>query len=559
MENIHSNSEAVFQTLFNINPQPMWVYMIQTGEIREVNEAAIEYFGYGKEEFSVYVMQKLYPEKNNREKLDFQLQTGIYKYILKDGDVSRLQIQTSIFNIGGQKAVLVVATDITVTIAAEIERAAADEKYRDVQKIARLGYWSRNLDTDISDWSDQMYVIFGQDPVTFIPTYDNLINCFHPDDRYLLNQNTFSKLAQNGQSDFEHRIITPDGETKWVFQCLQLQKDADENILNIKGIIQDITEKKKLDDKFKAVFDNTNDAILIGDDNGKCLDYNNAAVDIFGYSHQELNMMDFNQLLKYPDEKRFSSIWEKFLNGKIENSVIQLQRKDGYVMTVNFNGKPNILPGMHLCIITDITEQIEQQRQLQASERRFKALVQEGTDLIGILDHEGNYMFVGETHDQLLGKNPQQYLGTNAFDRIHPLDKDRIAKLFLNLEFNDQVKTEPFRFRHHNGSWRWIMTTATNLMHDPAVDGIVINSRDITDLKENLQKIEFQNDKLKEIAWAQSHTVRAPLCRIMAVINLMNDYQNSEMEIKTYLDLILASSHELDVTIKQISEKTIEV
>ena len=68
--------------------------------------------------------------------------------------------------------------------------------------------------------------------------------------------------------------------------------------------------------------------------------------------------------------------------------------------------------------------------------------------------------------------------------------------------------------------------------------------------------IEKQNQKLQEIAWTQSHVVRAPLARLMSLINLVKNYQNSDKENTELLDHILSSAHEFDEIIRDISDKT---
>lgn len=112
----------------------------------------------------------------------------------------------------------------------------------------------------------------------------------------------------------------------------------------------------------------------------------------------------------------FDVVWKNFLNGEILNGLMDIQRKGGTLMTGSFNLKPNILPGLHMCVIMDVTERLEKKRELIASERRCKALVQEGADLIAILDEQGNYQFVSDSNYPIAGIYPQDFIGKNAFD-----------------------------------------------------------------------------------------------------------------------------------------------
>ncbi|WP_424494851.1 PAS domain S-box protein [Salinimicrobium sp. GXAS 041] len=144
----------------------------------------------------------------------------------------------------------------------------------------------------------------------------------------------------------------------------------------------------------------------------------------------------------------------------------------------------------------------QQEEELRRSEKKFKALVQEGADLIAILDKIGNFTFTSGTSTSALGVAPAEFIGENVFDFIHPDDKERVTKAFTLLKEQKQIKTEPFRFRNKNGDWRWIETAATNLLEDPAVEGIVINSRDITTLIEQAREIEQINERYRLAAAA---------------------------------------------------------
>ena len=139
-----------------------------------------------------------------------------------------------------------------------------------------------------------------------------------------------------------------------------------------------------------------------------------------------------------------------------------------------------------------ITYSLERQRinqQLKLSERRFRALVQDGADLIGILDIEGNYIYVSPTSETILGIPPEDFIGKNAFDFIHPNDKERVYDEFMSLSTKKKLKIKAFRFQNHQKKYVWIETIVTNMLDDPAVNGIVANSRDITEQLNYEQKI----------------------------------------------------------------------
>lgn len=144
----------------------------------------------------------------------------------------------------------------------------------------------------------------------------------------------------------------------------------------------------------------------------------------------------------------------------------------------------------------------KREEELKKSEQKFRSLVQEGSDLIGILDIEGYYSFVSENYKSILGHDPEEMTGKNAFHYIHSDDWERVRDQFNQLTKHKQVKISPFRFRNKNMEWRWIQTTATNLLNDPAVNGIVANSLDITTIVEQAREIEYINERYQLAATA---------------------------------------------------------
>jgi PAS domain S-box-containing protein len=121
----------------------------------------------------------------------------------------------------------------------------------------------------------------------------------------------------------------------------------------------------------------------------------------------------------------------------------------------------------------------------------------------------------------VVGISPEDFVGKSLFDFVHPDEKKSISESLKRIKIEEQVVLDPFRFKHGDGSWRWLETIITNLTDDSSAGGIVANSKDITETYNHIEAIEYQNDKLRKIAWKQSHVVSAPLARIMALAEVL--------------------------------------
>ena len=144
----------------------------------------------------------------------------------------------------------------------------------------------------------------------------------------------------------------------------------------------------------------------------------------------------------------------------------------------------------------------KQEEALRMSEQKFRALVQEGADLMGILDLDGNCKFISQTTRAVLGINPENFLGKNILEFIHPQDQQYISIQLGTLDMIKRFKLKPIRFKDHEGNWRWLETTVTNLTDDPSVQGVVVNSRDITRLKDQEREIKEINERYQLAATA---------------------------------------------------------
>ncbi|WP_081209333.1 PAS domain-containing protein [Salegentibacter sediminis] len=144
----------------------------------------------------------------------------------------------------------------------------------------------------------------------------------------------------------------------------------------------------------------------------------------------------------------------------------------------------------------------KKEEELIRTEKKFEFLVQEGSDLIGILEADGTYKFVSASSDRVLGIPPKEFIGKNAFDFIHPEDKDFVFAQFSSINSQKHIQILPFRFQDGEGKWRWVETIATNLLDVAPIEGIITNSREITQEMERNKEIRDLNKRYKLAAKA---------------------------------------------------------
>lgn len=139
------------------------------------------------------------------------------------------------------------------------------------------------------------------------------------------------------------------------------------------------------------------------------------------------------------------------------------------------------------------------EEKLQRSEQRFQALVENAWDFFAILDRAGIIRYVNPAVRRQLGYELEELIGKNAFDKLfHPDDLLNVIQRFNYLVDNPRAtESAEVRFQHKDGSWRILEATATSLLNDPSLEGIVINSRDITDRKRIEETVQVSEARLR--------------------------------------------------------------
>ncbi len=135
----------------------------------------------------------------------------------------------------------------------------------------------------------------------------------------------------------------------------------------------------------------------------------------------------------------------------------------------------------------------------EASEARFRAVIEKSADVTAITDANAVMTYVSPSIDRVLGFKPEDLVGQAGFVFIHPDDEERMRDLFATaLRDNTDPPTAPFRARHRDGRWLRLTAQGTNLLQDPAVNGIVYVIRDVTQQYELEHRVR-QSERLEAI------------------------------------------------------------
>ena len=268
--------------------------------------------------------------------------------------------------------------------------------------------------------------------------------------------------------------------------------DEHQVVVNVACQSRDITSFIKSYAEAEKIMDASLDVICQFDEHGIFTKVSAECKELWGYEKHELVGKSYIDFVIEEDIEKTNQIASKIIDGKemttFEN---RYRRKDGGIAFNLWSVRYEPKTKNTFASARDAREKIGNEELIIESKNRFKALVQEGSDLIAILDEAGLYTYVSPTSKRILGMDPEELIGKNPFDYIHPKDAEKVVISLNKITTESRVEVEPFRFKNKNGEWHWIETILTNMLSNPVIRGIVANSKDITARKKENQHLKL--------------------------------------------------------------------
>ena len=162
-------------------------------------------------------------------------------------------------------------------------------------------------------------------------------------------------------------------------------------------------------------------------------------------------------------------------------------------------GDSELLEALGLALGLSI-HNLRQKEEIIASEMRFRALIENGSDGIALMGPDGACIYAAPSTERILGYKPEELVGVNAFNLIHPDDLRNAGQAMASVLTQPGGSVESSnRFRVKDGSWRWFEGVATNLLHEPTVRAIVMNYRDVTERRLADEALKESEERFRSI------------------------------------------------------------
>ncbi len=264
------------------------------------------------------------------------------------------------------------------------------------------------------------------------------------------------------------------------------------------GVARDVTSVKETraalevsEQRYRALAENTSDLISEVDEDGRFLFVSPNCETVLGHHPDEIlgRSMKNNPILDlvHPDSKAVivEKFWPEIAAGREVRVDWCFRHPNGSWRWLESAGRSYVTSTgekRSVLISRDVTERVRAEQELRRSEERYRVLLETAGYVVSESDMEGRLLFASPNLVELNGYTPEELVGTTPVPLVHPDDVERTTSLFLrSLETGKATHTDPYRFRHKDGSWRW-MDGVSILYERPDGERIRLGmTRDITD------------------------------------------------------------------------------
>ncbi|BAY26951.1 two-component hybrid sensor and regulator [Calothrix sp. NIES-2100] len=442
-----------------------------------------------------------------------------WTYIRKDG--SRFPVMLTVTALSNNQretiGFLGVAKDITQQkqMAAQIRKSAAH--LATAQRIANLGSWEFDLQTKAIVWSQEVYRIFGRDPESGIPTYEEMQKYIHPEDREHRNSVLEQAIALGQSYEIESRFYRQDGSLCCLLSRGEVILDAHGNPKQLIGTILDITERKQFEQQLRSLSDHLTLALQSGAIGTWNWDlHHNVYWDERMYELYEMQKSDAPLLyqdwlnLLHPDDVApVEASIQATVRGEKELSIeFRAIHPDGSIHFIKAaaliqsdeQGEPIRMVGINY----DITERKKIEQALRESERRYATLAEASPVAIFRFDIHGNCVYVNDRWCEMTGRPITAAMGMGWVDTLHSEDRDRLLNAWSQACAQQVVYQNEGRCLRPDGSiiWFYIQSLPETDPNNNII-GYIGTLTDITSRKIAEEELVRQK-KLREVIFNES-------------------------------------------------------
>ncbi len=513
------DSEIRYRRLFEAAQDGILMLDAETGMIDDVNPYLIKLLGYSHKEFVKKKLWEMGAFKDNKASHEAFKALQDDEYIryenlplkTKGGQLVQVEFISNVYLVGEKKVIQCNIRDVTEHKRIVAALQENEEIYHSLINQSPDGFFVIEFSGKIVAANQAMCreLGFTQAELLSMNVWEIIPEIYL--DQYKSRLTKILK-GKSLKDTAEYEVLGKDGKTHYV-EVLSAPHYSGKEIIGFQGIARDITTRKQAEDDLRASEQRfhmaswaTNDVIWERNFPTNTIAWNENLQKLFHFRDDEIEptvawwqdhihpskrIQVTNSLQAALDQGE--DFWSKEYRFRLADGSYADVFDRGYIL-YDDQGKPLQMVGA----IADITEYKRREQALQKSEERFRAWIENSSDLVTVIGVDGIIHYASPSYQRLLGYKPEELIGTNGFDLVHPADRLGAIKIFFeNMQKNDGAGSAKFRIRHHDGSWRLFEGLGKSYLDENGETAGLINSRDITErqqtedsLQESLLMIE---------------------------------------------------------------------
>jgi diguanylate cyclase (GGDEF)-like protein/PAS domain S-box-containing protein len=453
-------SEERLKILFEFAPDAYYMNDLK-GTFIDGNRVAEKITGYKKELLigKSFLKLKLLPKNQIPKAAALLAQnalgktTGPDEFTLnrKNGGQIPLEIRTYPIKIQGQTLVLGIARDITERKNIEDALKESEERFRRVVETMEVGLGTIDENGVLTYVNEYLAKMLGYSIDEMIG--HSTLGFYYDEESRKVQKEIFKKRRAGMRDPTPYEVTWKRKDGQKVYSILSPTPlfDANGHYTGSFAIHTDITRRKRMEEtlrsseeKYRELINGMNDTAWVIDFNGKFIDVNNAAVEVLGYSREELLTMGPHDIDSSLDAENITGLIKRMRRDKLQVFETTHTTKDGKTIPVEIKSSLVTYQGKQaiLSIARDITKRKQAEEAVRESESRFRLLVEHSQDTIMLHDFDGKIIDVNQHGCNSLGYTREELLGLSVQDIDQRIVVDKHQEKWKQMVLGEPITLE---------------------------------------------------------------------------------------------------------------------